>query len=165
MPTLSSALIPLGVKETGVAIQQVFNQVSDINREPSPNSSPPAPMKPRPLFQEMSCARTFENGSLPLIPLSISTLRLMLTTTALQRGAPKETHSQVGKHLTPCYGFTENVHISLPSRSHLSLTTSWFDSWLRKEYSQVRYSPSSYTSIELTEFDKLCDHPGPPIHV
>ena len=97
----------------------------------------------------MRCARTFENGSLPLIPLSISTLHLMLTTTALQPGAPKGTRSQVGKHLGPCYGFTENVHIPLPSGSHLSLTTSWFDSWFGEEYSQVCYPPSSCVPIKL----------------
>ena len=58
----------------------------------------------------MSYARTFENGSLPLIHLLITTLRPVLTTRVPQRGAPKETPSQIGKNLAPCYGFMENVH-------------------------------------------------------
>ena len=66
----------------------------------------------------------------------------MLTTGVLQRGALKGTPSQIGKHLGPCYGFTENVHIPLESLFRVSLTTTWFDSWLWEEYTQVSY-PSS----------------------
>lgn len=36
-PNPTSAFTVLGVKETGVAIQQVFNQVNDLNRESSRN--------------------------------------------------------------------------------------------------------------------------------
>ena len=100
--------------ETGVAIQHVSDQINDQNRESS-RTFIAATAKPlaRHLSQEMSYARTFENGSLLLIPLSISTPHLMLTTRVPQRGVPKETPLQIGKHLAPCYGFTENVHIPL----------------------------------------------------
>ena len=47
----------------------------------------------------------------------------VLITKVLRRGAPKEALSQIGKHLGPCYGFTENVHITSPSEFYLSLTT------------------------------------------
>jgi hypothetical protein len=80
-------------------------------------------MNSQPLLQGTSYARTFENGLLPQIRLSITTLHSMLTTRVLQRGAPKGTPSQIGKHLAPCYGFTENVHDQSLSGSHLSLTT------------------------------------------
>ena len=71
----------------------------------------------------MSYARTFENGSLPLIHLSISTLRPVLITKVLQRGAPKGVPPKIGKHLAACYGFTESVHILLLSEFQLALTT------------------------------------------
>ncbi len=87
----------------------------------------------------MSYARAFENGSLPLIHLSITTLRPVLITRVPQRGAPKGTPLQIGKYLAPCYGFMENVYIPLLSGSKLSLTAFWIDSWLWEEYCQVRY--------------------------
>ena len=72
----------------------------------------------------MSYARIFENGSLPPIHLSITTLRPVLITRVLQRGAPEETLSQVGKHLGPCYGSTENVRIPSSFQVLLPLLTS-----------------------------------------
>ena len=55
---------------------------------------------------------------------------------APHRGVPKGTPSLIGNHLGPCYGFTENVHIS--SLSDLFATnSSWVDSWLWEEYSQA----------------------------
>ena len=134
--------------ETGVAIQHVSNQINDQNRESS-RTFIAAAAKPlaRHLSQEMSYARTFENGSLLLIPLSISTPHLMPTTRVLQHGAPKEIPSQFGNRLAPCYGFTENVVIPLMSASCVSLTISWIDSWLREKYPQVRYPPSSCVPI------------------
>ena len=136
--------------ETGVAIQHVSNQINDQNRESS-RTFIAAAAKPlaRHLSQEMSYARTFENGSLLLTPPSISTPRLMPTTRVLQHGAPKETPSQIGKHLAPCYGFTENVNFPLMSASCVSLTISWIDSWLREKYSQVRYPSTSHVPSEL----------------
>ena len=59
----------------------------------------------------MSYARTFENGSLPPIRLSISTLHRVLIMRVPQRGAPKGTPLQIGNHLAPYYGFMENVRI------------------------------------------------------
>ena len=74
----------------------------------------------------MSYVRTFGNGSLLPIRLSISTLRPMLNTRVLRHGAQKETQSQLGKHLAPYYGFTENVCIpfNLLSGPDLSPMTS-----------------------------------------
>jgi hypothetical protein len=66
----------------------------------------------------------------------------------LQRGAPKGTPWQIGKHLAPCYGFMENVLI--PSPSVLMATNdSWIDSWLWEEYSQVGYLLTSCIPVEL----------------
>ena len=95
------------------------------------------PGRSQKLLQEMSYARTFGNGSLPPIPLSISTLPPMLTTRALRCGAPKGSPSRIGKNLARYYGFTENVHILFSFGSHFSLTTSLVNSWLWEEYSQV----------------------------
>ena len=84
----------------------------------------------------MNYARTFENGSFPPIHLSITMLRPALITRVPHLGVPKGTPSLIGNHLGPCYGFTENVHIS--SLSDLFATnSSWVDSWLWEEYSQV----------------------------
>ena len=63
----------------------------------------------------MSYAGTFENGYLPPIRLSITMLRPVLITRVPQRGAPKGSLLQIGKHLAPCYGFTENVCMPSPS--------------------------------------------------
>jgi hypothetical protein len=71
----------------------------------------------------MSYAKTFENGSPPLIHLSITTPQPVLITKVPRRGAPKGTPSQTGKHLGPCYGFTENVRVPSPPESYLPLTT------------------------------------------
>ena len=73
----------------------------------------------------------------------------MPTTRVLQHGARKVTPSQFGKHLAPCYGFTENVHILFPFPSSESLTISWIDSWLREKYSQVCYPPSEYSRVQI----------------
>jgi hypothetical protein len=68
--------------------------------------------------------------------------------TAPRHGAPKGTPLPNGKHLVPCYGFMENVHI--PSPSDLSATNySWFDSGLWEEYSQVCYFLLRRGQIEL----------------
>src|SRR6266702_511482 len=92
----------------------------------------------------MNYAKTFENGSLPPIHLSITTPHAMPTTKVLHCGASKATPSLVGKRLVPCCGFTESVHIPLPSESLFPpLMTTWCRSWLWEEYSQVRYSPTS----------------------
>ena len=45
----------------------------------------------------------------------------MLITRVPRRGAPKGPFLQIGKHLDPCCGSTENVHLPLPSESYLSL--------------------------------------------
>ena len=100
----------------------------------------------------MSCARTFEIGSPPLIHLSISTLHPVLITRVPQRGAPKGVRPKIGKNLAPCYGFTENVHIQSLSRL-FPANDSWIDSWLWEEYSQVRYY--LLTSIDPIELIQL----------
>jgi hypothetical protein len=102
--------------ETRVAILQVVNQVSDLNRSWSSDLST-ADHKASPLLQGMSYARISKNGSLPPIHPSITTQHALLITKVPQRGALKGTPSQIGKHLAPCYGFTENVHIPSPSQS------------------------------------------------
>jgi hypothetical protein len=57
--------------------------------------------------------RTSENGLLPLIHLSITTLRLVPIMRVPQRGVQVGTPSRVGKHQAPCYGSTENVHCAM----------------------------------------------------
>jgi hypothetical protein len=69
--------------------------------------------KALPFLQVTSCARTFENGSLPQIHPLITTLRPMLIMRVPQHGAPRGTPSQIGKHLVRCYGYMENVHTPL----------------------------------------------------
>ena len=62
--------------------------------------------------QGMNYARTFEDGSLPPIRLSITIRHPVLITRVPLHGAPEEAPSQIGKYLAPYYGFTENVRIS-----------------------------------------------------
>ena len=64
-------------------------------------------------------------------------LLLVLITRVPQLGAPKGAPS-IGKPLAPCYGFTENVHISSPSGFFITTKGSWIDSRLWGDYSQVR---------------------------
>ena len=63
------------------------------------------------LSQGVKYARTFENGSLPPIRLSITIRHPVLITRVPLHGAPEEAPSQIGKYLAPYYGFTESVHI------------------------------------------------------
>ena len=112
----------------------------------------------------MNYARTFENGSFPPIHLSITMLRPALITRVPHRGVPKGTPSPIGNHPGPCYGFTENVHIS--SLSDLFATNfSWVDSWLWEEYSQVCFPSVARNSHRTNMIDKLRDHPGHQIHI
>jgi hypothetical protein len=59
----------------------------------------------------------------PPIHPSITTPHLVLIMKVPRPGVPKGIPSQIGKHLGPCYGFTENVHILPPFSSRLPLTS------------------------------------------
>ena len=81
--------------------------------------------------------KTFEIGSPPQIPPSISTPRAMLAMKALPCGSFKAIPSQIGNHLDHCCGSTENVRLST-SPSSLLLTDFHLRSGFRKECTQVR---------------------------
>ena len=140
-------------------IQQVFNQVDNLNRESIPNLIT-ADHKASNSLQVISYARTFGNGSLLPIRLSISTPRPMPTTRVLQHGVPKEAPSQRGKNLAHCYGFTESVHISLQSGLDFSLTTSGLIAGSGK--SILRYATPCRVASQSNSHDliyKLRHHP------
>ena len=98
----------------------------------------------------MSYARTFENGSLPPIHLSIITLHPVLITRVPRRGAPKGPLLQIGRHLDPCYGSTENVHVSSPSESYSSLITHRMIAGSGKSILRCVAIPLRRVPIELT---------------
>jgi archaellum component FlaC len=154
---LTSTFYLLGVKETGVALRQVVNQVTDLNRSSSSNLIT-ADHESLTLFQEMSYARTSENGSLHPTRLSITTPRPVLITMVLPDGAPKATRLQFGKQLGPCYGFTENVRILSPIWDLSTAKCCCIDSWIWEEYSQVR-RPCSLAPNRTYVIDKLRNHP------
>lgn len=59
-----------------------------------------------------------------------------------------------------------NVCVSLINPWVLAaLTTSWFHSWLWKEYSEVAYAPELRLFINTYVIDQLGDHPGYQVHV
>ena len=138
----------LGVKETGITLQKVVNQVTDINRSSYLSSSLSITVT-KALLQGMSCARTSVNGSLPQTHLSITTPHPMLITVALPGGAPKGTHLQLGKQPVPCYGFTENVRTISLSGSWLLLIAAKFVAGSGKSILRWVF-PAQLHLIELT---------------
>jgi hypothetical protein len=149
-PNPPSAFNLLGVKETGVAIQQVFNQVNNLNRESSPNfiTSDHEPSSHLTTGNELR--KDLRKWIAPPDPSvnfnTASDAHHDGTATWCTKGDTVVTWKASGSLLW--------IHgkRTYPNIFRASVLTNdiLFNSRLWEEYSQVRYCPSGCVPVELT---------------